>query len=86
MDNLVLEERLLGSEAEEQPNLKRRIWVESKLIWRIAFPSILARVTSFGMVVVTQLFIGHVSALDLASYICTCTERSCTICQWDTGN
>uniref|UniRef100_A0A2N9GEI3 Protein DETOXIFICATION n=1 Tax=Fagus sylvatica TaxID=28930 RepID=A0A2N9GEI3_FAGSY len=68
MDNGVLEERLLASEAEEQPNLKRRIWVESKLIWRIAFPSILARVTSFGMIVVTQLFIGHVSALDLASY------------------
>jgi MATE family multidrug resistance protein len=68
MDNGVLEERLLASEAEEQPNLKRRIWVESKLIWRIAFPSILARVTSFGMVVVTQLFIGHVSALELASY------------------
>ncbi|GMY20004.1 protein DETOXIFICATION 24-like [Fagus crenata] len=68
MDNGVLEERLLASEAEEQPNLKRRILVESKLIWRIAFPSILARVTSFGMVVVTQLFIGHVSALDLASY------------------
>ena len=68
MDNGVLEERLLGSEAEEQFDLKRSIWVESKLIWRIAFPSILARVTSFGMIVVTQVFIGHVAQLDLAAY------------------
>ncbi|GMY20024.1 protein DETOXIFICATION 24 [Fagus crenata] len=68
MDNLVLEERLLGSEAEEQPNLKRRIWVESKLIWRIASPSMLSRVTSFGMIVVTQVFLGHVAELELAAF------------------
>ena len=68
MDNLVLEERLLGSEAEEQPNLKRRIWVESKLIWRIALPSMLARVTSFGMIVVTQAFLGHIDELELAAF------------------
>lgn len=67
MDNAV-EERLLGSEAEVPTDLKRRIWVESKLIWRIAFPSILSRVTSFGMIVVTQVFLGHVSELDLAAY------------------
>ena len=68
MDNLVLEERLLGSEAEEQPNLKRRIWVESKLIWKIALPSMLARVTSFGMIVVTQAFLGHIDELELAAF------------------
>ncbi|XP_035544356.1 protein DETOXIFICATION 24-like [Juglans regia] len=62
------EERLLGLEAQEQVGLKTRIWVESKLIWRIAFPSMLARVTSFGMYVVTQVFVGHVNELDLAAY------------------
>ncbi|KAM3738547.1 hypothetical protein ACB098_09G138300 [Castanea mollissima] len=67
MDNAV-EERLLGSEAEVPTGLKRRIWVESKLIWRIALPSMLSRVTAFGMIVVTQVFIGHVSELDLAAY------------------
>lgn len=67
MDNAV-EERLLGSEAEVPTDLKRRIWVESKLIWRIASPSILSRVTSFGMIVVTQVFLGRVSELDLAAY------------------
>jgi len=67
MDNGV-EERLLGLEQQEESNLKQRIWAELKIMWRIAFPAILARVSSFGMIVVTQIFIGHVSELDLAAY------------------
>ncbi|KAE8038677.1 hypothetical protein FH972_011158 [Carpinus fangiana] len=59
---------LLGLEQQEEGNLKQRIWAELKIMWRIAFPAILARVTSFGMIVVTQSFIGHVSELDLAAY------------------
>ncbi|KAB1223108.1 hypothetical protein CJ030_MR2G018727 [Morella rubra] len=67
MDN-PLEERLLESETQEQSDLKTRIWAESKRVWKIAFPSILSRVTSFGMLVMTQLFLGHVDELDLAAY------------------
>jgi MATE family multidrug resistance protein len=67
MDNGV-EERLLGLEGQEESNLKQRIWEELKIMWRIAFPGILARVGSFGMIVVTQSFVGHVSELDLAAY------------------
>ncbi|KAE9465759.1 hypothetical protein C3L33_02318, partial [Rhododendron williamsianum] len=67
MDNRV-EERLLGSEEEGRSDLKWRIWVESKKIWRVAAPGILARVSSFGLMVVTQSFIGHISELDLAAY------------------
>ncbi|XP_059434566.1 protein DETOXIFICATION 24-like [Corylus avellana] len=67
MDNGV-EERLLGLEEQEESNIKQRIWVELKIMWRIAFPAILARISSFGMIVVTQSFIGHVSELDLAAY------------------
>jgi MATE family multidrug resistance protein len=67
MDNGV-EERLLGLEGQEESNLKQRIWEELKIMWRIAFPGILARVASFGMIVVTQSFVGHVSELDLAAY------------------
>ncbi|KAF7147937.1 hypothetical protein RHSIM_Rhsim03G0044900 [Rhododendron simsii] len=67
MDNSV-EERLLGSEEEGRSDLKWRVWVESKKIWRVAAPGILARVSSFGLMVVTQSFIGHISELDLAAY------------------
>ncbi|KAJ0654639.1 putative multi antimicrobial extrusion protein [Helianthus annuus] len=49
-------------------DLKQRIWSESKKTWRVALPGIIARVSSFGTVVVTQSFIGHVSDLDLAGY------------------
>uniref|UniRef100_A0A5B6YRB7 Protein DETOXIFICATION n=1 Tax=Davidia involucrata TaxID=16924 RepID=A0A5B6YRB7_DAVIN len=76
MDN-TMEERLLGSEAEDVGDLKRRIWVESKKLWRVAFPGILARVSLFGIIVVTQSYVGHISNLDLAAYalVSTLTVR-----------
>lgn len=67
MDNNI-EQRLLGSEEEDRTDLKLRVWVESKKIWRVAAPGILARVSQFGLMVVTQSFIGHISELDLAAY------------------
>nr|XP_034906025.1 protein DETOXIFICATION 24-like isoform X2 [Populus alba]XP_034906026.1 protein DETOXIFICATION 24-like isoform X2 [Populus alba] len=67
MDNST-EERLLLLEEFESEGLKKRVWNESKKLWRIAFPGIIARVTSFGMIVVTQLFMGHISELDLAAF------------------
>ncbi|KAH7853552.1 hypothetical protein Vadar_003881 [Vaccinium darrowii] len=68
MFNNNIEERLLGSPEEDRSDLKWRVWVESKKIWRVAAPGILARVTSFGLLVVTQSFMGHISELDLAAY------------------
>ncbi|CDP19066.1 unnamed protein product [Coffea canephora] len=67
MDN-GLQERLLSSGKEEVVNLKGRIADESKKIWKVALPGILARVSSFGCIVVTQSFVGHISELDLAGY------------------
>ncbi|KAK3029562.1 hypothetical protein RJ639_038451 [Escallonia herrerae] len=67
MDNGV-QERLLGPEAEEEGNLKERVWEESKKIWRVALPGVLSRVSSFGTIVVTQSFVGHISGPDLAGY------------------
>ncbi|KAK8690007.1 hypothetical protein V6N13_088712 [Hibiscus sabdariffa] len=63
-----MDERLLGSEEENNENLRKRVWEESKKLWKIGFPSILARVTAFGMFVVTQAFIGHIGQLELAAY------------------
>ncbi|OMO49391.1 Multi antimicrobial extrusion protein [Corchorus olitorius] len=66
MDNNNLEQRLL--EQQEKSDLKTRVWAESKSIWRVAFPGMLSRVTSFGMIVVTQSFLGHTGDLQLATY------------------
>ncbi|KAH6818636.1 hypothetical protein C2S51_002239 [Perilla frutescens var. frutescens] len=67
-----IEERLLVSETEKEEgggdDLKGRIVEESKKIWRVAMPSVISRVSSFGTIVVTQSFMGHISELELASY------------------
>ncbi|XP_057785869.1 protein DETOXIFICATION 24-like [Salvia miltiorrhiza] len=68
MDEGSIQERLLSSKAEDEHNLRRRISIESKKIWRIATPGVISRVSSFGTIVVTQSFIGHISAVDLAGY------------------
>ncbi|XP_051138757.1 protein DETOXIFICATION 25-like [Andrographis paniculata] len=49
-------------------NLSVRALDESKKIWKVAFPGIISRVSSFGTLVVTQSFIGHISSVDLAGY------------------
>lgn len=51
-----------------EKDLHWRIWEETKKTWRIAFPAILFKVTAFGMVVVTQSFVGHIGRVDLAAY------------------
>ncbi|XP_044497865.1 protein DETOXIFICATION 24-like [Mangifera indica] len=68
MGNNGVEERLLALEENNSSGLKSRIWRESKLVWRTAFPTILARVTGYGLIVVTQSFLGHVNDVDLAAY------------------
>ncbi|XP_019166429.1 PREDICTED: protein DETOXIFICATION 24-like isoform X2 [Ipomoea nil] len=71
MDNLSSEsERFLASHQVEKTgnDLKARVYDESKKIWVVAFPGILSRVSSFGSLVVTQSFIGHISDVDVAGY------------------
>nr|GMD90631.1 protein DETOXIFICATION 24-like [Ipomoea batatas] len=68
MDNGI-SERLLSSEVEKtNDDLKVRIYDESRKIWRVALPGVLSRVASFGSIIVTQSFIGHIGELDLAGY------------------
>ncbi|KAL3637050.1 hypothetical protein CASFOL_019349 [Castilleja foliolosa] len=70
MDSNSIQESLLisSSIAEQEGNLKERIYEESKKIWRVAMPSVISRVASFGTIVVTQSFVGHISSFDLAGY------------------
>lgn len=67
------EKLLIDSEREDRSSLRGRIWREQKLLWRIASPAMLSRVSSYGIIVVTQSFIGHVSELELAAYALTQT-------------
>ncbi|KAF5749137.1 putative Multidrug resistance pump [Tripterygium wilfordii] len=63
------DERLLGSASKDKRHgLKEDIWLEQKKIWRVGFPAMLARVTQYGMFVVTQAFVGHTGQVNLAAY------------------
>ncbi|TKW07617.1 hypothetical protein SEVIR_7G318801v4 [Setaria viridis] len=59
-------------EAEEEDDarlpLGRRAWVENKKLWVVAGPSIFTRFSSFGVTVISQAFIGHIGATELAAY------------------
>lgn len=65
-----MDERLLvGAKTKNTVvELKEKVWLETKKLWRIAFPAMLTKLTSFGMFVVTQAFIGHLSNVELAAY------------------
>ncbi|KAF3608660.1 hypothetical protein DY000_02051562 [Brassica cretica] len=72
-----MEERLLrvGSDAKDRQSnsieslyLRAKVWSEVSKMWRIALPSSLFRMTSFGSIIVAQAFIGHSSKLGLAAY------------------
>ncbi|RWR74884.1 protein DETOXIFICATION 20-like protein [Cinnamomum micranthum f. kanehirae] len=67
MEENGVQDRLLGSENQEE-DLKRRVLAELKILWRIAFPAILTRICSFGLLVVTQSFMGHISEVDLSAF------------------
>ncbi|XP_010558687.1 PREDICTED: protein DETOXIFICATION 24-like [Tarenaya hassleriana] len=57
-----------GEEEEESLWVRKKVWEEVKMIWRIALPSTMFRVTSFGTIVVAQSFVGHSGDLPLAAY------------------
>ncbi|GFQ05188.1 protein transparent testa 12 [Phtheirospermum japonicum] len=63
-----MREKLLVPEGNEIVDFKEKVYDESKKIWRVALPGIIARVASFGTIIVTQSFIGHISSIDLAGY------------------
>ncbi|KAF9588875.1 hypothetical protein IFM89_016838 [Coptis chinensis] len=70
MDHTI-KDKLLGSDTEDTKDLKLRVWVESKKFWTVAFPAIITRITQFGILVVTQSFMGHIGATELAAYALT---------------
>ncbi|CAN8269704.1 unnamed protein product [Cochlearia groenlandica] len=72
-----MKEKLLHEESDtkgqinnsrESLSLRTKVWSELRKMFRIALPSSLFRITSFGSIVVAQAFIGHSSELGLSAY------------------
>lgn len=51
----------------ENEKIHNLIWEESKKLWHVAGPSIISRIASFSMNVVTTAFAGHLGDIELAS-------------------
>ncbi|XP_057448539.1 protein DETOXIFICATION 27-like [Lotus japonicus] len=63
----LLEVHPLTDAAEQEQDLKRKIWVESKKLWHIAGPTIFSRIATYSMLVITQAFAGHLGDLEFAA-------------------
>nr|POE49675.1 protein detoxification 28 [Quercus suber] len=50
----------------QRPSVKR-VWFESKELWHIVGPAIFFRATNFSMILITQIFAGHLGDLELAA-------------------
>uniref|UniRef100_J3N5P8 Protein DETOXIFICATION n=1 Tax=Oryza brachyantha TaxID=4533 RepID=J3N5P8_ORYBR len=64
---------LLANKQDEEEegggsSLGRRVAEENKKLWVVAAPSICARFSTFGVTVISQAFVGHISPTDLAAY------------------
>ncbi|KAI3859903.1 hypothetical protein MKX03_016538 [Papaver bracteatum] len=57
----------LNHHDEIRDDLLSRVWVESKKFWKIAGPSIIIRIASYSILVITQAFAGHLGDLELAA-------------------
>jgi len=66
----LLEKKIDSDEiVEKEESLRKRVWEESKKIWRVAGPAIFTRFTSFGINIITQAFIGRtIGSTELAAY------------------
>lgn len=55
-------------EEDDVRNLAQRIWEEKKKLWVVAGPAIFTRFSTFGVSVISQAFLGHIGATELAAY------------------
>ncbi|KAK4485604.1 hypothetical protein RD792_008247 [Penstemon davidsonii] len=52
----------------KEESLKNKLWNENKKMWIIAGPAIFTRFSTFGISVISQAFVGHIGATELAAF------------------
>jgi MATE family multidrug resistance protein len=55
------------NDGHELHDFPQRFWIESKKLWHIVGPAIFFRATNYSMIVITQIFAGHLGDLELAA-------------------
>ncbi|KAL3619106.1 hypothetical protein CASFOL_025035 [Castilleja foliolosa] len=51
----------------KEDNLRGKVWPGTKKMWVVAGPAIFTRFSSFGINVISQAFVGHIGATELAA-------------------
>ncbi|KAL3527503.1 hypothetical protein ACH5RR_012159 [Cinchona calisaya] len=77
----ILTKSMVEEQQDQDQSLSRRVWIESKKLWRIVGPAIFSRIASYSMFVVSQAFAGHLGDLELAGL----SIASSVICGFDFG-
>lgn len=54
--------------ADEDVNLKDKLWNEMKKMWVIAAPAMFTKFSTFGVTVISHSFVGHIGSNELAAY------------------
>ncbi|KAI3885483.1 hypothetical protein MKW92_014943 [Papaver armeniacum] len=70
METNSINKKLLNGdgEIEVDENLRSKLLVESKKLWVVAGPAIFTRFSTFGISIISQVFIGHMGSTELAAY------------------
>ena len=64
-----INQQLLGEVTiADQVSFKDKLWSETKKLWILATPAICTRVSTFGIYVITQAFVGHIGSTELAAF------------------
>uniref|UniRef100_A0A2N9GDK2 Protein DETOXIFICATION n=1 Tax=Fagus sylvatica TaxID=28930 RepID=A0A2N9GDK2_FAGSY len=61
-----VEEEVIDS--DDKVSLKDKVWIEMKKMWIVAGPTMFTRLSTFGLNVITQAFVGHIGSTELAAY------------------
>ncbi|KAK9930375.1 hypothetical protein M0R45_027414 [Rubus argutus] len=70
LNQSLLEEPSSRNSPAEDPQAKSlpsRVWIETKKLWRVVGPAIVARLAGYSMNVITQAFAGHLGDNELAA-------------------
>ncbi|XP_073150401.1 protein DETOXIFICATION 27-like [Henckelia pumila] len=59
--------KFIEEDDEQDQTIFRKIWIESKKLWRVVGPAIFSRLASYSTFVITQAFAGHLGDLELAA-------------------
>ena len=55
-------------DSDDKVSLKDKLWIEMKKMWIVAGPAMFNRLSTFGLNVITQAFVGHIGSTELAAY------------------